>query len=661
MADAVATHPVPVAPLIKGNKSAADVTRDVCGALDGKPTLLWWLGLGLSFSALMLGVVAVSYQTVTGIGTWGLNSTVGWAFDITNFVFWIGIGHAGTLISAILFLFRQRWRTSVNRAAEAMTLFAVMCAGLFPVIHMGRPWLAFWMLPYPNTRGSLWINFRSPLIWDFFAITTYLTISAIFWYIGLLPDLATIRDRMKSPESGFSRTRARIFSWLSLGWNASYSVWHRYEAVYLLLAGLATPLVLSVHTIVSMDFATAVVPGWHTTIFPPYFVAGAIFSGMAMVLTLMLVARKTMKLEDYITVRHVDVMCKLIILTSGLVGLAYATEFFIAFYSGNRYEQFAFINRATGPLAWGYWIMVGCNVLIPQVLWFARVRRTLTAVFIISLLVNVGMWFERFIIIVSSLERDYLPSSWASYSPTSIEIATLVGSFGLFFTCFLLFCRFVPVIAIAEIKAVLQPARHAGAPVRSSAPVVRESAASSTAGEGKRGSLVAVFEREDDLLHAAAAARKEGLRIVDAFTPHAIHGLDRVMGFRPSRLTWVCFVLGLLGAGSILLFQYWASAVSWPINVGGKPWNSLPAFIPVTFEVMVFCAGVGTVVAFIWSSGLRPGRRSALSDLRVTDDRFALAIGETAGVDRAFVEKLLSQFHPVTVEERDVISGKGTS
>ena len=661
MADAVATHPVPVTPLIKGNKSAADVTRDVCGALDGKPTLLWWFGFGISFSALMLGVVAVSYQTVTGIGTWGLNSTVGWAFDITNFVFWIGIGHAGTLISAILFLFRQRWRTSVNRAAEAMTLFAVMCAGLFPVIHMGRPWLAFWMLPYPNTRGSLWINFRSPLIWDFFAISTYLTISAIFWYIGLLPDLATIRDRMKSPASGFSRTRARIFSWLSLGWNASYSVWHRYEAVYLLLAGLATPLVLSVHTIVSMDFATAVVPGWHTTIFPPYFVAGAIFSGMAMVLTLMLVARKTMRLEDYITVRHVDVMCKLIILTSGLVGLAYATEFFIAFYSGNRYEQFAFINRATGPLAWGYWIMVGCNVLIPQVLWFARVRRTLTAVFIISLLVNVGMWFERFIIIVSSLERDFLPSSWASYSPTSIEIATLVGSFGLFFTCFLLFCRFVPVIAIAEIKGVLQSARHTGAPMRSSAPVVRASAASSSAGEGKRGSLVAVFEREDDLLHATAAARKEGLHIVDAFTPHAIHGLDRALGFRPSRLTWVCFVLGLLGAGSILLFQYWATAVSWPINVGGKPWNSLPAFIPVTFEVMVFCAGLGTVVAFIWSSGLRPGRRSALSDLRVTDDRFALAIGETAGVDRAFVEKLFSQFHPVTLEVRDVTSGKGTS
>jgi len=643
VADAAAVHNLPAVPLIAGNKSPDDVTREVCGALDAKPSGLWWAGLALSISALMLGVVAVAYQTYTGIGTWGLNTTVGWAFDITNFVFWIGIGHAGTLISAILFLLRQRWRTSVNRAAEAMTLFAVMCAGLFPVIHMGRPWLAFWMLPYPNSRGSLWINFRSPLIWDFFAISTYLTISAVFWYIGLLPDLATIRDRTK--------TRAKLFSWLSLGWNASYKVWHRYEVVYLLLAGLATPLVLSVHTIVSMDFATAVVPGWHTTIFPPYFVAGAIFSGMAMVLTLMLVARKTMRLEDYITPRHVDAMCKLIILTSGMVGLAYATELFIAFYSGNPYEQFAFVNRATGPLAWGYWIMVGCNVLVPQLFWFPRVRRTLPIVFIVSLLINVGMWFERFIIIVSSLERDYLPSSWASYSPTSIEIATLAGSFGLFFTCFLLFCRFVPVIAIAEIKAVLHPSPSGRG--------WRDSQQAGAPGEGitfpspfPGPGLIVVFDHEADLLHATIAARKQGLPIVDAFTPHAVHGLDRAMGLRPSRLPWLCFLFGLLGAGAILLFQYWTTAISWPINVGGKPWNSLPAFIPVTFEVMVLCAGVGTVVAFIWSSGLRPGRQSALSDLRVTNDRFALAIGKTAAFDRAAVEKLLAPFHPVTFEER---------
>ncbi len=443
-------------------KTPGQVTREMCATLDRRPGALWWLGFGLSFVALMAGIVAVAYQMLTGVGTWGLNRSVGWAFDITNFVFWIGIGHAGTLISAILFLLRQQWRTAVNRAAEAMTLFAVICAGVFPVIHMGRPWLAFWVMPYPNLRGPLWINFRSPLIWDFFAIATYFTISAIFWYLGLLPDLATIRDQTTRGA------RSRLLARLSLGWNGSYRTWQRYRIVYLLLAGLATPLVVSVHTIVSWDFATAILPGWHTTLFPPYFVAGAIFSGLGMVLTLMLIARTTMRLEDYITVRHVEAMCKLVIATSGMIGLAYATEFFAAFYSANRYEQFVFVNRAFGPLAWGYWLMIACNVVVPQLLWFARVRRTLSLVFVISLLINVGMWVERFIIIVPPLERDFLPSSWALYAPTIVEVATLVGSFGLFFTCFLLFCRFVPVIAIAEIKAVLrpQPTRGARPPFR---------------------------------------------------------------------------------------------------------------------------------------------------------------------------------------------------
>jgi Ni/Fe-hydrogenase subunit HybB-like protein len=438
-------------PLIAGNKRPGDVTNDVMGVIERRPSLLWWGGLLLSVVALLIGLVAVTYQVATGIGTWGLNGTVGWAFDITNFVFWIGIGHAGTLISAILFLLRQKWRTSVNRSAEAMTLFAVVCAGIFPLIHLGRPWLAFWMMPYPNGRGPLWVNFQSPLIWDFFAISTYFTISALFWYVGLIPDLATMRDRAKTP------LKRKVLGWLSLGWDGSFRTWHRYETVYLLLAGLATPLVISVHTIVSMDFATSILPGWHTTIFPPYFVAGAIFSGMAMVLTLMLIARKTMRLEDYITPRHIDVMCKLVVVTSGLVGLAYATELFSAFYSGNAHEQFAFINRATGPLAWGYGIMVACNVLIPQLLWSSRVRGRLLAVFVISIAVNVGMWFERFIIIVTSLERSFLPSSWSSYTPTLIELATLLGSFGLFFTLFLLFCRFVPAIAMAEVKGVLHP------------------------------------------------------------------------------------------------------------------------------------------------------------------------------------------------------------
>ncbi len=436
-------------PLVAGNKTLLDISDDVCAPLEGRPTLLWWTAFIVALCLLALGVVAVSYQLATGIGTWGLNKSVGWAFDITNFVFWIGIGHAGTLISAILFLFRQKWRTAVNRSAEAMTIFAVMCAGLFPVIHMGRPWLFFWMVPYPNTRGPLWINFTSALTWDFFAISTYFLISLTFWYVGLLPDLATIRDRRRS---GWCR---QLMGFFCLGWNGSYRTWHRYELVYLLLAGLATPLVVSVHSIVSTDFATSVLPGWHTTIFPPYFVAGAIFSGMAMVLTLMLIARKVMHLEDYITVRHVDAMAKLVLTTSCMVGLAYIIEFFTAFKSADFYEVRTFINRLVGPLGWGFGIMVLCNVMLPQLFWFRRIRTNLVLVWILSIFVNLGMWFERFIIIVTSLERDYLPSSWANYAPTTIEIATLMGSFGLFFTCFLLFCRFLPTIAMAEIKGVL--------------------------------------------------------------------------------------------------------------------------------------------------------------------------------------------------------------
>jgi Ni/Fe-hydrogenase subunit HybB-like protein len=443
------TSSLPHEPLVLGNKSLAQVTDDVCNPLDRKTSTLWWCAFSISSAALLLGFVTVAYQISTGIGTWGLNRTVGWAFDITNFVFWVGIGHAGTLISAILFLFRQKWRTAVNRSAEAMTLFAVMCAGVFPLIHMGRPWLAFWMAPYPNDRGSLWVNFRSPLVWDFFAISTYFLISLVFWYVGLIPDLATVRDR--TPDGW----RKRIFAFFALGWNGSARTWHRYEVVYLLLAGLATPLVVSVHSIVSTDFATSVLPGWHATLFPPYFVAGAIFSGMSMVLCLMLIARKVMHLEDYITPRHVDAMTKLILATSCMVGLAYGIEFFSAFYSGNAYEHFAFMNRALGPYAWGFWIMVGCNVVIPQLLWLKQVRASIPLVFVITIFVNIGMWFERFIIIVTSLHRDFLPSSWSTYTPTLVEIATFVGTFGLFFSCFLLFCRFLPMIAVAEVKAVV--------------------------------------------------------------------------------------------------------------------------------------------------------------------------------------------------------------
>ena len=439
---------LPSEPLVVSDSDYTGLTRDIAGPLERSATSSWWIVFLFALSMLLLGVALVGYTIATGIGVWGLNRTVGWGFAITNFVFWVGIGHAGTLISAILLLLRQRWRTSIARSAEAMTIFAVMCAGIFPIIHMGRPWLAYWMLPYVNSRGPLWVNFRSPLLWDVFAISTYFTISLLFWYVGMIPDFGTLRDRAKG-------WRKRVYAWLSLGWNGSTRDWQRYDKACLILAGLATPLVVSVHTVVSFDFATSVIPGWHTTIFPPYFVAGAIFSGFAMVMTLLIIVRKVMNLEHMITAKHLDNMAKVLVFTGLLVGLAYTTELFMAWYSGNPYERFTFMNRAFGPYAWAYWLMFSCNVFVPQLFWFKRMRRSIPVLFVASLLVNVGMWFERFNIVVTSLHRDFLPSSWSYYTPSSVEVGILLGSFGLFFTCFLLFVRFAPVIAIHEVKHTL--------------------------------------------------------------------------------------------------------------------------------------------------------------------------------------------------------------
>ncbi|OFV90379.1 MAG: hydrogenase [Acidobacteria bacterium RIFCSPLOWO2_12_FULL_65_11] len=441
-------------PLVTAERSLAQVTDEVCAPIERRPNTRWWIAFLAALSALCFGIVCITRTFRTGLGVWGENNTVGWGVDITNFVFWIGIGHAGTLISAILFLFRQQWRTSVNRAAEAMTIFAVTCAGIGVITHMGRPWLAFWTLPYPNTRGSLWVNFRSPLVWDVFAVSTYFTISLVFWYVGLLPDLATVRDRAKG------RIRKLVFGLLSLGWNGSHRTWSRYETVYLLLAGLATPLVVSVHTIVSMDFATSLVPGWHTTIFPPYFVAGAVFSGFAMVLTLMLIVRVVLGWEHLITIRHLENMAKIIIVTGGIMALAYSTEVFTAWYSGNVYEWFTVRNRMSGPYAWAYWTMIGCNVLAPQFLWFKKLRTSPIVLFLLSLVINVGMWFERFVIIVTSLHRDFVPSNWTMYWPTWVEYGIIIGWFGLFFTLFLLFTRVLPMISMAEVKGVLDYGRE---------------------------------------------------------------------------------------------------------------------------------------------------------------------------------------------------------
>jgi len=373
-----------------------------------------------------------------------------WGWDITNFVFWVGIGHAGTLISAVLLLFRQKWRMSINRSAEAMTIFAVICAAMFPVFHMGRVWVGYWALPLPNAFGSLWVNFNSPLLWDVFAISTYFSVSLLFWYIGLIPDIATIRDKVKS------KLGKTMYGFFSMGCTGSTRTWARYELISLILAGLSTPLVLSVHTIVSTDFATSVVPGWHTTIFPPYFVAGAIFSGFGMVATLLVVARKVMNYENYITIGHLDAMTKIIMVTGTIVGIAYLTEFFIAWYSGNVYEQYAFTNRMFGPYWWAYWSMMTCNLIAPQVFWFRWARTTPWFIFIMSIVVNVGMWFERFVIIVTSLHRDYLPSSWVMYSGSLTEIGLFLGTFGIFFTCFFLFAKFLPVINMAEVKSILR-------------------------------------------------------------------------------------------------------------------------------------------------------------------------------------------------------------
>lgn len=437
-------------PLVLGNKSLKDVTDDICAPVERFPSK-GWMGMFLGAKTLLLFYIAILASVVgVGIGLLGVNSPVFWGTMIVTFVFWIGIGHAGTLISAVLFLFRQKWRTSVARTAEAMTVFAVMTAGLFPLLHTGRPWLDYWLFPYPNQRGPLWVNFRSPLLWDVFAVSTYATVSMVFWYIGLVPDFATIKDRAKN------KVRKAVYGALSLGWRGTAKNWSHYEMLYLILAGLSTPLVLSVHTIVSFDFAVSNLPGWHTTIFPPYFVAGAIFSGFAMVVTLMTLVRIGFpEFKNYVTLDHMEVMNKIIMTTGMLVGYAYAAEFFIAWYSGNQYERFVFVNRAFGPYGWSYWTMVTCNVLIPQLFWFKKLRRSIPVMFVVSIFVNIGMWFERFVITVTSLHRDFLPSSWGMYAWSWFDTGVLVGSFGMFLTLFLLYLRLFPAISIAEVKPVI--------------------------------------------------------------------------------------------------------------------------------------------------------------------------------------------------------------
>ena len=442
-------------PLILGSKTYRNITDDIIAPIEGKASRTWYILFTISALAFMWGIGCLAYTIGVGIGAWGSNNGVDWAWDITNFVWWIGIGHAGTLISAVLLLFRQKWRMAINRSAEAMTIFAVLCAAIFVTLHTGRPWLDYMLFPLPNQFGSLWPNFNSPLLWDVFAVSTYATVSIVFWYIGLIPDFAMIRDRVVKPNM------KKAYALLSFGWGGSARHWSRFEEVSLVLAGLSTPLVFSVHSIVSFDFATSVVPGWHTTIFPPYFVSGAVFSGFAMVLTLMLIVRKVYSLEAYLTIKHIEYMNIVIIVTGSIVGVAYLTELFIAWYSGVEWEQYAFLNRATGPLAWSYWAMMTCNVISPQLFWFKKIRTSLVATFILSIVVNIGMWFERFVIIVPTLCRTYLPSTWNTYTPSFIDVGIFVGTIGMFFVLFLLYSRTFPVIAQAELKTILKSSGEA--------------------------------------------------------------------------------------------------------------------------------------------------------------------------------------------------------
>ncbi len=617
-------------PLIKGNKNYQDVTEDILRPMANRPGKFWYLGIFLSGSALLFGAFMIFWTIWKGIGTWGLNRTVGWGWGITNFVWWIGIGHAGTFISAILLLFRQKWRTSINRSAEAMTIFAVICAALFPVIHMGRPLLGFFIFPYPNFRG-LWVNFNSPLVWDVFAISTYFTVSLVFWYVGLIPDIGTVRDKLKA---GFKKV---VYNVLSFGWTGSARHWHRHEVVSLILAALATPLVLSVHSIVSMDFATSVIPGWHTTIFPPYFVAGAIFSGFAMVLTLMIITRKALHLEDYITVSHVESMNKVIIATGSIVGLAYITELFISWYSGVEYEHFALINRATGPYWWAYWIMMTANVISPQLLWIKKLRTNLVFTFFLSLVINIGMWFERFVIVVTSLHRDYLTSSWTMYKPTIVEVGLFLGTLGFFFTAFFLFIRIFPVIAIAEVKTVIKDTVKK--------PFMKTRIMEDTT------YVSVIFDNEKPMLEAVQKIQESNEKILDVQTPFPVHGLDEALKMKRTRIPIAGFICGALGGLLGFLFQAWVFTIDYPLVFGGKPLLAVPSFIPITFELTVLFTALGVVAALLIRSRLKPVKKFKPVDARSTDDRFVVLVDAATKVKstRDHLKAVLSEIQAVEI------------
>lgn len=587
------------------NKTYHSISDDVARPVESRAPRSWWLAFALALLASLWGGWAIWVTLRDGIGMWGLNKTVGWAWDITNFVWWIGIGHAGTLISAVLLLFRQQWRVAINRSAEAMTIFAVVQAGLFPIIHMGRPWLAHFTLPIPNQYGSLWDNFNSPLLWDVFAIATYFSVSLVFWWVGLLPDFAMLRDRALKPF------QQKIYNLLSFGWSGRAKDWQRMEETMLLLAGIATPLVVSVHTIVSFDFATSVIPGWHTTIFPPYFVAGAIFSGFAMVSLLLIILRKVCALQAYITLKHIDLMNTVMLVAGSLVGVAYLTEWLMAAQSHSPYETFVFQNRSTGPYAWAFWTMLVCNVALPQLLWIKKLRRSIAFSVIIALIVSVGMWFERFVIIVTSLHRDYLPSSWTMFSPTWVDIGVFVGTLGFFFLLFLLYARTFPMIAQAEVKSQI------------SNPEKQEA-------YNSLDSKVIVLNTAEELLNTVKQLKQDKIAIQEVYTPFAVHGLPEALGLSRSRLGKATFVYGLIGLLLGCWLTYFTMIEDWPQNFGGKPnetfWANFPAFVPVIFELVVYFAAHLLVLSFFLRSKLYPTQQASHPIKRSTDDKFVIQL-----------------------------------
>lgn len=651
----VDSHNSPTGYLIGPGHSLTSITETIAGIVLRRATPWgWFVGAGLGFGLLMLLLYSVAVLFAKGVGIWGINIPVGWGFAIVNLVWWIGIGHAGTLISAILLLFRQEWRTSINRFAEAMTLFAVAAASLFPILHLGRPWLAYWLFPYPNTFG-LWPQFRSPLVWDAFAIGAYATVSILFWYVGLIPDLAAMRDRAGN------RLVRLIYGVLALGWRGAADHWQRYSTAYLLLAALATPLVVSVHSVVSMDFAISVIPGWHSTVFPPYFVAGAIFSGFAMVLTLLIPLRAIFRLHDFITRRHLDVMAKVMLATGLFVAYGYLTEGFTAWYSGAAVERFWLFNRSFGPFAWAFWALMACNILVPQSLWLGRVRSSPLLLFGVAIVVNVGMWLERFVIVVVSLHRDYLPSSWGDYIPTGWDWGLLFGSIGLFLTLIFLFVRLLPMISIFEMRHLLVEEGHREEKHAEDEETcqVAENLAGLAPQPTLEGAtlygLMAEFADGEALVEQARKARAAGYGKLAAYSPYPIEELPAALGLRKSRLPWLVLLGGIAGGVAGFGMQYYASVIDYPLNIGGRPLNSWPAFIIVTFELTILAAAGAAVLGMILRNGLPQPYHAVFNAPgfeRASQDRFFLCVeAADPAFERDKTADFLGTLNPLAVVE----------